>query len=76
VDPEQYWHMTPRQTIQAMKAYRQREEHAAWLFGLYTRSAHYAEVYPDMPKGQPEPVKPMSEDAMKAVMRGISKRKG
>lgn len=84
VMPHDFWNMTPAMAVYAIEGYhkrlaQKREDgvYFAWLHGVYARAAYHAKRYPDAPeqnKKSESKNEGMSEDQMKAVMRGLSKR--
>lgn len=81
VSEKVFWQMTPAQVDRAvtvhydnLKEEYHRNEYVAWLYGLYNRVAYHSKHYPAAPVSGQQP-KEMSEEQMKAVMRGLSKRR-
>ena len=84
VSPREFWRMTPAMAVRTIEGYNKRLVQArednvyfAWLHGVYARAAYHAKRYPAAPdtkKERKRDVTEMSEEKMKAVMRGLSKR--
>lgn len=72
-DPNALLHMTPDRARRALRAFEAGQEALAWRIGGYIAIALYdPKHYPALPLSI-DPPKAMTEESMKAVLRGIGK---
>lgn len=83
VGVNEFWRMSPAAVYAQIQGARKRtaeqgraQEYYAWMYGLYVRHAMHGKKYPEPPPVQKRQELPgaMSEEQMKAVMRGLAKR--